>query len=341
MWEVAVAALKRWARTPRLPDVRLRALFAGAAFSLLMACAQGALSQTPDPASADAKPAEQVPVQTTPSPNPAADGSVAVAPQTADGQSGGQATVQSPAVTLPAKRFFTVPAGTKVLLQLRSAVNTKSAKPGDGIYLASTFPVVVGTKVLIPAGVYVQGVVDSVVRPGRVKGRAQLNLHFSSIIFPNGTVVEIPGIINSLPGAHDRTVDAEGKVQENGNKGRDVARAAQIGLEGAGVGGIGGAISGHPLEGAAIGGLSGIAVGAVIALFTRGDDINIENGTPVEMVLQRPLVLEEGNLSASVPDGGVGAGNVYLPAQNQPRPLDKPTIHRAQILCPPGGLGCQ
>jgi type IV secretion system protein VirB10 len=297
-----------------------------------MGCAQRAWSQTPG--GADPKPVEQASPQSTPTLNPAADGSTGVVQQESDGPSAAPAT----SVQVPLRKTYTVPAGTKVLLQLRSAVNTKSAKPGDGIYLASTFPVVVGTRVLIPAGVYVQGVVDSVVRPGRVKGRAQLNLHFSSIIFPNGTVVEIPGIINSLPGAHDRTVDAEGKVQQNGNKGRDVAKAAQIGLEGAGVGGLGGAISGHPLEGAAIGGLGGVAVGAVIALFTRGDDINIENGTPVEMVLQRPLVLEEGNLSA--PDGGFGASSVFVPAQNQPRPLDKPTIHRAQILCPPGGLGC-
>ena len=50
-------------------------------------------------------------------------------------------------------------------------------------------------------------------------------------------------------------------------------------------------------------------VGTVVALFTRGDDINIESGTPVEMVLQRPMILEEEN--------------------------------RARVLCPPGGLGCE
>ena len=54
--------------------------------------------------------------------------------------------------TAPAKKTYTVPAGTKVLLQLRSAVNTKSAKAGDGVYLASTFPVVVGNRVMIPSG---------------------------------------------------------------------------------------------------------------------------------------------------------------------------------------------
>ena len=243
------------------------------------------------------------------------------------------------ASTAPAKRTYTVPAGTKVLLQLRSAINTRSAKAGDAVYLASTFPVVVGTRVMIPSGVYVQGIVDNVTRAGRVKGRAQLNLHFTSIIFPNGTVVEIPGIINSLPGSSKRTVDSEGKVTENSNKGHDVAEAAKIGLEGAGVGTIGGAATGHPLEGAAIGGLGGVAVGAVVALFTRGEDINIENGTPVEMVLQRPLLLEDANLSPSGSNGASAASGL-VPAPGQPRPLVKPDVPRARVICPPGGLGC-
>jgi len=250
------------------------------------------------------------------------------------------ATAAQPAEALqsiPAKKIYTVPAGTKVLLQLRSAVNTRSAKPRDGVYLASTFPVVVGSRVMIPAGVYVQGVVDRVARAGRVKGRAQLDMHFTSIIFPNGTVVEIPGIINSLPGAKDRTVKGdEGTVEQEGNKGRDVARAAEIGLEGAGIGTIGGAATGHPLEGAAIGGLGGVAVGAAVALFTRGDDINIESGTPVEMVLQRPLNLEEENLSG-ITSPGMAPG--LTPAANQPRPISKP--NRARVLCPAGGLGCE
>jgi type IV secretion system protein VirB10 len=243
----------------------------------------------------------------------------------------------APAAAPAPRKVYTVPAGTKVLLQLRSAVNTRSAKPGDGVYLASTFPVVVGSRVMIPAGVYVQGVVDRVQRAGRVKGRAQLDLHFTSIIFPNGSVVEIPGIINSMPGAKDRRVKGdEGTVEQDSNKGRDVARAAEIGLEGAGVGTIGGAATGHPLEGAAIGGLGGVAVGAVVALFTRGDDINIESGTPVEMVLQRPLTLEDENLSGA---NAAGAAPALVPAADQPKPIEKPG--RARVLCPPGGLGCE
>jgi len=57
----------------------------------------------------------------------------------------------------------------------------QSARPGDGVYLSSIFPVVVGNRVVIPSGVYVQGVVDSIVRPGRGRRRqkAQLNMHFT------------------------------------------------------------------------------------------------------------------------------------------------------------------
>jgi type IV secretion system protein VirB10 len=243
----------------------------------------------------------------------------------------------TPAAPAPAKQTYTVPAGTKVLLQLRSAINTKSAHPGDGVYLVSTFPVVVGNRVMIPAGVYVQGVVDRVARAGRVKGRAQLDMHFTSIIFPGGAVVEIPGIINSLPGAKDRTVKGnEGTVEQDSNKGHDVARAAEIGLEGAGIGTIGGSAAGHPLEGAALGGLGGVAVGTAIALFSRGNDIDIESGTPVEMVLQRPLILEPEVLAGSAPPGTAPA---LIPAAGQSMPIAKP--QRVRILCPPGGLGCQ
>jgi hypothetical protein len=242
----------------------------------------------------------------------------------------------SPASTpAPEKVTYTVPAGTKVLLQLRSAVNTKSAKAGDGVYLASTFPVVVGTRVMIPAGVYVQGVVDRVERAGHVKGRAQLDMHFTSIIFPNGSVVEIPGLVNSLPGASKQKVkdDGEGTIEQDGGKGRNAGETAKVAIPvGGTVGSIAGIGSGHPLAG----GLAGIAAGAaaagLVSLFTRGADVNIESGTQVEMVLQRPLLLEEANLSTD------SARRELVPSAQQPKPMPKPA--KMQILCPGGGLGC-
>ncbi len=237
------------------------------------------------------------------------------------------------------KKMYVVPVGTKVLLQLRSGIDTRSAKPGDGVYLASTFPVVVGNRVMIPAGVYVQGVVDRVARAGRVRGRAQLDMHFTSIIFPNGTVVEIPGMVNSLPGAKKQSVkdDGEGTIEQSGDKGRNAGKVAEIAIPtGATVGSIGGLESGHPLAGGIAGVGAGLAAAGLVSLFTRGADVNIENGTQVEMVLQRPLILEEENLASVAPPGVAPA---LVPAADQPHPLEKPV--RPRVLCPPGGLGCQ
>jgi type IV secretion system protein VirB10 len=234
------------------------------------------------------------------------------------------------------KKVYTVPAGTRVLLQLRSAINTASAKPGDGIYLASTFPVVVGNRVMIPAGVYVQGVVDRVARAGRVRGKAQLDMHFTAIIFPNGTVVQIPGLVNSLPGAKKQTVkdDGEGTIEQAGDKGRNAGEVAKIAIPTGGtVGSIGGLGAGHPVAGGIAGIGAGLAAAGLTSLFTRGADVNIESGTQVEMILQRPLLLEEENLNGS---GSAGTAPALAPAANQPRPMSKP-----RILCPLGGLGCE
>ena len=258
------------------------------------------------------------------------------APDTAD-----PASAASPAPAManaPAapQKTYTVPPGTKVLLQLRSSLNTKSARPGDGVYLASAFPVVVGNRVMIPSGVFVQGVVDRVIRAGHLRGKAQLDMHFTSMIFPNGTVVEIPGIVSGLPGASKQDVkNGEGTIEQDKDKTRNAGKTAEIAIPTGGtVGSVAGLGSGHPIAGGFEGIGAGLAAVGLVSLFTRGADVNIEAGTQVEMVFQRPLILQQENLADTAP----GAAPSMVPAPNQPKPLQKPG--RAPIVCPPGGLGC-
>jgi type IV secretion system protein VirB10 len=250
------------------------------------------------------------------------------------GQTGAPAPAPA-AAPVPAASLIDVPAGTKVLLETRSAVNTKTAKPGDGVYLYSTFPVVVGSRVVIPSGVYVQGIVDSVVRPGRGVGakKAQLNMHFTSMIFPNGSVVEIPGVVNSLPGAEHQKVNGdEGTIQQDGgsNKAHNAGETAKVAVPtGATIGSIGGLESGHPLAGGLEGAGAGLAAAGIVALFTHGADVNIPSGTQIEMVLQRPLQVQEANINGPTS---------LVPASSGQQPLPKPG--RQHILCPTGSLGC-
>ena len=266
--------------------------------------------------------AQSTPAPTSPAnPAPAAASAASAAPP---------AAAQPPSTIL-------VPAGTRILLTLRSAINTKSAQPGDGVYLSSIFPVVVGNRVVIPAGVYVQGVVDSVVHPGRIHGNAQLNMHFTTIIFPNGSVVEVPGVVKDLPGAANQKVQGnEGTIEQDGgsNKGRNAAETAEVAVPtGATIGSVGRLDSGHPLAGGLEGAGAGLAAAGIVALFTHKADVNIPEGTKVEMVLQRPLLLEPSNLS--------GSATPFVPAGAQPNTiLQKPALHRPHMLCPAGSLGC-
>uniref|UniRef100_A0A372IKD0 TrbI/VirB10 family protein n=1 Tax=Paracidobacterium acidisoli TaxID=2303751 RepID=A0A372IKD0_9BACT len=255
-----------------------------------------------------------------------ADAQQSSAPQTAPAQT--PAAADAPAAAIE------VPAGTKVLLALHSGIDTKSAQPGDSVYLASTFPVVVDNRVAIPAGVYVQGVIDKVVRPGRVHGRAEVQMHFTTIIFPNGSVVSIPGVINALPGSTDaRVKNDEGAVEKSSGAHIDPGAVATGAATGAGVGTLAGAAADHPFSGLGYGALAGAAGGALYSLFTHNNDLTLEQGQTVEMVLQRPLKLDAANLA-----GITGPGPVPSPESDLQRPMARPA--RSHMLCPLGTLGC-
>jgi hypothetical protein len=186
-------------------------------------------------------------------------------------------------------RQITVPAGTQVLLQLKSPIDTKSARVGDGVYCQSTFPVTIDNTVVIPAGTYVKGRITRVQRPGRVKGRAEILFNFNSMIFPNGYTVDLPGALQNEPGAmNSKVADEEGTVRADGQKGKDAGTVAKT----AGTGAAIGAISSGGVRGAGIGAGVGGVVGLATVLLTRGQDVRIDQGASLEMVLQRPLTVE-------------------------------------------------
>ena len=189
----------------------------------------------------------------------------------------------------------TVPAGTRIPLVLKHAISTRSVRAGDPVYLQTNFPVTQNNRILIPAGTYVQGVVDSVKRPGRVSGRAELLMHFTTLIFPNGYTVQLPGAVEGVPGAdNSRVKDKEGTIQAEGQKGKDAGTVAKT----AGAGAAIGAVSAGG-KGAGIGAGAGGMVGLATVLLSRGQDVRMEAGSTVEMELQRPLMLEEARVTTT------------------------------------------
>ena len=237
------------------------------------------------------------------------------------------AAAQAPASTeapINNAPVFVIPAGTKIPLTLKSAISTKMAKPGDAVYLNSDFPVIVGGRVVIPAGVFVQGYVDGVERGGKIKGRAQIMMHFVSMAFPNGVVIALPGAVDNLPGADNAKVkDKEGLIESTSSKGDDAKTVAGTTVAGAGIGGLAGWATGLPGLGVGVGAGAGAAAGLIGVMMKHDADITFPAGTNVVMVMQRPLQIQEQQLSGMGSLTGYDGPNM-APVNAAQAPLPKP-----------------
>src|ERR1700750_2083050 len=91
---------------------------------------------------------------------------------------------KSPAPEVTSSGQIILPAGTQIPLVLKQAISTKNAKAGDAVYAETNFPITMNDKVIIPAGTYVQGGSAEVKRAGRVKGKAEILMHFTTLVFP-------------------------------------------------------------------------------------------------------------------------------------------------------------
>jgi hypothetical protein len=76
-------------------------------------------------------------------------------------------------------------------------IASKSVNPGDLVYLQTTFPILVGSKVAIPAGTFVQGVLAA--PPNRLKHQIEIQMQPVVMIFGNGYTVTVPGAAGSAP----------------------------------------------------------------------------------------------------------------------------------------------
>jgi hypothetical protein len=174
---------------------------------------------------------------------------------------------------------YVVTAGTRILLRLTNSVDTKRSVVGDRVYLETAAPVFLNGRLVIPQGSFVIGSITEAQRPGRVKGKAALNLRFETLTLPNGVARDLLSRADSADGRS--TVDSEGRIQGDSSKGRDAATIAGTTAAGAGIGSLAGA----PGIGAAAGAVAGLAG----ILGTRGKDIVVQRGTSMEMVLDRDL----------------------------------------------------
>jgi type IV secretion system protein VirB10 len=193
----------------------------------------------------------------------------------------------------------TIPAGTKIPLSLKQAISTKNAREGDSVYAETAFPYVVGDRVIVPAGSYVQGSISHVERAGRVKGRAEILMHFTSIIFPSGYTVMLPASVENTPGADDKSVkDSEGTIQQDKDTGKKIEEGAKGAVYGASGGALAGGLS-SGVNGARVGAGAGAAAAVAWTMLKRGSDVKLDVGTSIEMEIQRPVMVDGSRIAVA------------------------------------------
>jgi hypothetical protein len=183
-----------------------------------------------------------------------------------------------------------IPQGAHLLLRMENSLSTRTAREGDYVYLRTASPISVQGQMVVPVGSYVQGVVAQARRSGRVSGRAELAIRLETLTLAQGKVVKFAPHLSSVdPGGSGQKVSGkENMVEQAPTIGKDAARIAILAGSGASIGGI----ADRSWTGAGIGAGAGTAVGLATALLTRGKEVELHQGSTLDVVFDRAVAIE-------------------------------------------------
>lgn len=183
-----------------------------------------------------------------------------------------------------------IPQGAHVLLRMENSVSSRTAGEGDYVYLRTASPIAAAGQIVVPTGSYVQGVVAQVRRSGRVSGRARLAIRLETLTLASGKSFKFSPHVHSVdPGETGRKVEGkEGAMEQPSEHGKDAESIAILAGSGAALG----ALVDRDWKGAGIGGGAGAAVGLARVLLTRGHEVDLRQGTTLDVVFDRAIALQ-------------------------------------------------
>lgn len=255
-----------------------RALLPLAAFAL--ACSGGAPDQEEDVRDLTMAPAESVSVlndapEAAPAPQPEAPPAQAPRPRPRPQQP----TPPPPPEPEPEPMPEPPPAppgleaGTAFTIFAADTISSKNHDVGAPVMAMLAEDIVdVRGEIVLPAGAVFLGTISDM-----SAGDGRVVLTFSRVDF-GGDSYAVQGRVDSL-------------MVRKQAQGVNAGDAAKVGA-GAVVGGIAGRILGGNKTGTIVGAAAGAAAGAGVAAATKGDDLFVDAGSPIRIVLTAPFVLE-------------------------------------------------
>jgi hypothetical protein len=177
-----------------------------------------------------------------------------------------------------------IPAGTRIDVQMISALSSSANQTGDLFTAKIQDPIFIGGVQVIPSGSTLRGHVTFVKPPARVKGKAEMRLVGDSLVTPDGQAYSFTAELTNGSGSDVKVDGKEGTVEGPGKSKKQAAKESGIGAAaGAGAGAIAAGGTGA-LYGAGIGAVAGL----IHTLAKHHKDVVIDSGTSLVFVLTSP-----------------------------------------------------
>lgn len=190
-----------------------------------------------------------------------------------------------------------IPAGTKLKLQLMDPVNTVAGNEGDSFSAMLLEDQTSGTSIILPAGSIIRGCVSKIKPVRRLSRGAVIYLDFDHVVTPNGR--QLP-LTMSLYNRANLTMDggiygSKGygeALQKNWAKTVEITKnSTQFGIDVGEDAFTGAVYLTTPVcaAGGAFGGGAYFVGGSILDLFRKGDDVILNQGTVLDVMLTNPI----------------------------------------------------
>jgi hypothetical protein len=174
--------------------------------------------------------------------------------------------------------------GTRFLVRLQDALDTKESKKGEQFTAHTLVPLVSADGTGLAAGAEIRGHVDRVEAAGKT-GRARMWLTFDDIKTPDGWM-PLVAMVDDVPGVHSVRVNynREGEIEASTTKRQEAIQAAAAGAL---VGAAPGVVAKNEKDAAM--GAAAAAAAAYMVASGLGQEVTLEKSTKLELILERPL----------------------------------------------------